>query len=448
MSYNASMTAELSPEIEVEDQWPESIRYRLPRRNWGRKRWIGVALVGLGLFYVLALTSAVLDLSFGIRPWLPTCLYVPLAMTGIPMLGGIIPLWWGWSILAGRREITIRNGKLRAGERIGFFYSGKRWKLETINSLNITGVVPRDPKHPHPQWAIGLDALIAYADGQRRMIAWGYPQALLDPLARALARDIQRGLALGAGGGSGGRPPVYVTNDYLSDEANAASSPEDHEDDFADDSDDDDDFVDQDITVQPADSKIEVDEVEDGLTVKIPPSGLLRGTSGLFVFSLIWNGIITAITICGGIAAVKDWKEVWNDGGPMIIAFFSLFWLVGIGILMASINMGRRRAAIAIPGDVLMVIQTGPFGTKRREWPLAEVREVRVGPSGMQVNDVDVVELQIHDVSDKKFGMLAGRKDEELYWLAQLVQRKINQLSSPPYAEPVAGEESATSPDS
>jgi hypothetical protein len=36
----------------------------------------------------------------------------------------------------------------------------------------------------------------------------------------------------------------------------------------------------------------------------------------------------------------------------------------------------------------------------------------------MEVNDVPVNELRIYDTSGDKFGMLAGRKDEELRWLA------------------------------
>ena len=99
-------------------------------------------------------------------------------------------------------------------------------------------------------------------------------------------------------------------------------------------------------------------------------------------------------------------------------AILSIFWLVGIGVLLGSINMGRRQAAIAVTGGTVMVIQTGLFGSKQREWQPGDVGAVRAGPSGMTVNDKPVLELQIIDAARRKMGLLAGRRDDELRWLA------------------------------
>jgi hypothetical protein len=65
-----------------------------------------------------------------------------------------------------------------------------------------------------------------------------------------------------------------------------------------------------------------------------------------------------------------------------------------------------------------MVIQTGLFGAKQREFPPGDLDDVRVGPSGMTVNDEPVLELHIIDGGGMKFGLLAGRSQEELRWLA------------------------------
>jgi hypothetical protein len=368
-----------------------------------------------------------------------------VVFAGIPTIGGLIPIWWGLSILIGRRVLTIRNGTLRTDERVGPLFYGKSWKLETIGSLNITNIIPIDAKYPHPQWANGLDALIVFSDGQRGMLAWGYPQEVLDPLARNLARDIERGVAIGAGASSAAATTVGVTNDYRpqNDTASSYAATADDEEDLDEDFEDEEDVY-QDLAVQPADSKIEYVEFEDGLTIKVPPSGLLRGTSGLFAFSMLWNGVLTAITVCGGIAAGKNGlDEVLEEGGYFALGIFGLFWLVGIAVMLAAINMGRRRAAIAIAGDALMVIQSGPFGTKKREWPLSAVDDVRVGPSGIQVNDVDVLELQVHDRENRKFGMLAGRKNDELYWLEFVLQSKLRTLASAYDQTEVAPDESA-----
>jgi hypothetical protein len=81
--------------------------------------------------------------------------------------------------------------------------------------------------------------------------------------------------------------------------------------------------------------------------------------------------------------------------------------------------MGRRHAALAVAGGTLMVMQTGIFGKKQREWPLGEIAAIRVGPTGIRVNGVPVLELQIRGRSGKKLGLLAGRKADELEWLAE-----------------------------
>jgi hypothetical protein len=101
-----------------------------------------------------------------------------------------------------------------------------------------------------------------------------------------------------------------------------------------------------------------------------------------------------------------------------VLLFVALFWLIGIGLLLGGINMGRRQAGLAVAGGTLMILQTGLFGKKHREWPLSDLSSIRVGPSGMEVNDVPVLQLQIHDADGKQVGLLAGRSDEELEWLA------------------------------
>jgi hypothetical protein len=431
----AGMSSELPAEIEVEDQGPNGVRLRLPHRRLGGFRWVGLGLVIVGtvilgcLLTIVAAFSQVLPVF--VRPWM----FFPVAFLGIPTLGGAIPLWWGFAVLGGRRELIVRGNKLRAVERVGVFRYGKSWPLASVSRLHVTSLVPVTTEHPPAAWAAGMDALVMFSTGsERRMLAWGYPQTILEPVARALAKYVERAAELTAETSDVGEEgeqrkldrakQVRVTSDYHPETTSAT-----HYDD--DDDPDDDDFDDEplpDLRIKPAESKIELEEFEDGLTIKVPPGGLLRGTSGLFAFSLIWNGALAGITTCGVIGILNNPQQADKEGWVAAL-FISVFWLVGIAILLASINMGRRKAAIAIAGDALMVIQSGPFGTKRKEWLLPDVSAVRVGPSGMKVNDVDVVELQIVGADDKKFGMLAGRKDAELGWLAHVLQQKVTALA-------------------
>src|SRR5438874_13652786 len=106
---------------------------------------------------------------------------------------------------------------------------------------------------------------------------------------------------------------------------------------------------------QPAGSQIAVERFADGVTITVPPAGLFGGTQGLFVFALIWNGFVGVFTavmlgVFLGTAAKHD-QAIW-----IAPAILSIFWLVGIGVLLASINMGRRQAAFAVTGGTLMVI--------------------------------------------------------------------------------------------
>ena len=168
---------------------------------------------------------------------------------------------------------------------------------------------------------------------------------------------------------------------------------------------------------QPVGSKVVMERFADGLTLQVPPAGLIAGSKGLFVFAVLWMGIVGFITVIFFVSIVA---ANGKQNGPIWVPFaiLSLFDMVGALLLVASINMGKRKAALAVTGGTLMVIQSGPFGTKQRDWPAGQVSSICAGPSGMEVNDVPVLELQIFDASGQKFGLLAGRGDNELKWLA------------------------------
>jgi hypothetical protein len=170
--------------------------------------------------------------------------------------------------------------------------------------------------------------------------------------------------------------------------------------------------------VQPTGSPIEIRRFDDGFSAIVPPAGLWRGSGGLFGFSLLWNGSLLVFTVA--VAGVILSGNPPQDGPVWAFPLAAgLFWTIGIGTLLGSIQMGRRHAALAVAGGTLMVMQTGIFGKKQGEWPLSEVASIRVGPTGIRVNGVPVLELQIHDRGGKKLTLLAGRKADELEWLAE-----------------------------
>jgi len=168
---------------------------------------------------------------------------------------------------------------------------------------------------------------------------------------------------------------------------------------------------------QPAGTSIKIERFEDGVTIEIPPAGLWKGTHGLFPVAVLLNGFMAVFTL-GLLGLLLAGKPLPQGGDavwvlPLLLA---IFWIAGICLLLAALNMGRRRAALAVTGGSLMVLQTGLFGGKRRSWGPGEVEAIRVGPSGLEVNEVPVQELQIY--GGGKFSLLAGRTDAELEWVA------------------------------
>jgi hypothetical protein len=173
----------------------------------------------------------------------------------------------------------------------------------------------------------------------------------------------------------------------------------------------------------PPGSRMTVERFPDGLTIQIPAAGF-SGAKGILAFAVIFNGVlafITAMMLVIFLAGnLKHNGPIWVL--PLILSFF---WFVGICFLLASLNMARRRAAIACTGGTLMVIQTGLFGSKQRDFEPGDVAAVCVGPSGMTVNDVPIRELQIFDGGADKFALLAGRSDAELDWLAAELRQAL-----------------------
>jgi hypothetical protein len=109
----------------------------------------------------------------------------------------------------------------------------------------------------------------------------------------------------------------------------------------------------------------------------------------------------------------------------MFPIFIGLFWTIGIGMLTGAINMGRRQAAIAVTGEQLKLIITGLFGTTRKEWALSELLTFRKGASGIEVNDVPVMQLQIVPQTGAPYGLLTGRDEAEIEWIATHLRRVL-----------------------
>jgi hypothetical protein len=146
-----------------------------------------------------------------------------------------------------------------------------------------------------------------------------------------------------------------------------------------------------------------------------------KGGKGLFGFGIIWCLFMAVFT---GILVFASGK---NSGSSSVgvWAFIGVFWLIGLGMLIGAINTGRRRAMLLVANGRLSVAQIGIFGGKKWDWNSGDIAAVRADASGMEINGMPVIELQIRPVNGKKTGFFAGRNEQEVRWMAAELRRAL-----------------------
>ncbi len=397
------------------------VRYVLPRREFGKARHVGWFLAGMGflgtLFMIGWMYMPVMEglkmvnkqegMGFGLIG------FGLLGLFGLVPAAGILAI--GLAVVANRTRcvVEIRDGKLFSTERLLFFRWRRKCPTDRIRRLRVTsGEAVESDAEDVSQW-IGDSryAILAECDDARRFfVAPIYPCELLTKLAEELAPRIEA--EMDAGGiyqsgavmrGDDARPRKV---EVVDDESLAKKPPP--------------------IPTQPVNSEVAIERREDGLTIRVPPAGISRGSRGLLFFSVIWNGIVAIfvvillLTIVGAIEGDAD-TSPW-----LMLLFLTPFVAVGVGTLVVAINMGRRHADIATAHESLLVVHHSIFRKQVRQWTVDQLEKICVGASGMEVNDVPVMELQVHPRSGKEFGFLSERQDDELAWIASELNRSLN----------------------
>lgn len=183
---------------------------------------------------------------------------------------------------------------------------------------------------------------------------------------------------------------------------------------------------------QPSESKIVVGRRPDGVTFEVPAAGLTRGSKGLFVFSLIWLAF-SSIFVVSMVLSALGWIEQ-NGEGDLVSGFviIGLFIMIGIAMLALSIHQGTRRATVATSHGMLMIASTSLFTKSRRQWDEGAIARIDVGPSGFEVNDVPMMQLQIHPTQGLKHGTLTSLSNEELLWMADELRKSLAIVETPP----------------
>lgn len=183
-------------------------------------------------------------------------------------------------------------------------------------------------------------------------------------------------------------------------------------------------FGERSITQPPLGSALTIERLNESVVIHAPPTGYRKGSKGLMYSCLIWNVLVAVFVVIAVLAALGKVKTDL----PVPCAFLALaqFIVIGVGLLLAVINMGHRNASLAVAHGSLFVVRQSIFRKRQWEWLGGEIKKICVGPSGMQINDIPVNELEIHPYDGNKVGMLGQLSDDELEWIAAELNQALD----------------------
>jgi len=378
--------------IQVIADEPEALAIDiLPMGFTGAAR--GLLVIGILIcLFLLALTTGQM-LGMGWRHGISIVIHISMWITGLGMIAGAISMAKRRAsiALAGGRLLVIQSG-LRKEERL------------EIGSDELADVVVATATEQEQRSMLELQ--LHLKNGIVKSFLAGRPEMELNWLATKLRERL---------------PLPELSLDELADEDDEDESETGDSESRADSALRDVDAADLRV---PAGSKIAVLEQADGILVDVPPAGIFKGVGCfLFMFASIWCVILIPITLAFIHGRQNGQAPPWGN------FLIGAFWLVGVSLLLVTINAGRRRTELTISRRQLNIVQTGLLGRKTREWSKDEIDHVTVGNSNISVNNRPLPELQIHLQSGAKRGLLAGRDRAELQWIASAITRTMR-LSS------------------
>ena len=386
----------------MQDDWTQAIRreytggdagFDFPRRPLGPSRLMGLVCIGFSGLFIWGPIHMLLPVGGKMTPAAPGGLAIVFNL--FPLLfviGGCIPMAIGLLILFGRCRVEWREGRLRAAELLGPLRWSRRLPRKPIARLEVGAPGGRSRSGvPAPPSAVAnvSGLVVVFEDGTKKLLALGYPREWLLGVAGEL-KDRVGGVASVA---STGVQVVDVTHRNPADD---------------------------DVLQPPAGSRVRVSTGGSRLQLSIPPAGLWRGSLGFIWFPLVWCGFIAVLTLVFLFHGVKQ-----NGREVSALPFLLVFWSIGLGLLAVAVNLGKRSAELVVEGRQLRVTTKGLFGTKERRWDRDEIAAIRADRSNMEVNDRPVIELQIQPRTGKKTGLLAGRNEQELRWLATRLRQAL-----------------------
>jgi hypothetical protein len=388
--------------------------YLLPPRNLGPWRILAPILLAAAVISFVLLALLYLNRATKDEWWAWVIIVALCACWGIASYGCVS---YAAAIWVGRTEIKAApDGTVRARDRAGWF---RIWwgtcAPGTVRKFVLKPLGPTTPPGRKPVH-ISLWLLSAETDhGQKVWLAPAHSRAVLTELAELLAKQLAVTV-----------PDAEPTSSTLHSPSEAPApipvvveepkSPS------------------RDVLKQPAGSRAVLERHPDGVTITVPALGLLGATGQVFVVGLIFIAVGT-VALVSGLGQVRPANAPWSVPG---IALSAVISFLGLWNVVISLRTALKKVGLAVVGDTLFTCETGPLGSRRREFTRADVLDIACGPSNVSMNKQGPLpQLQIVARDETKVGLLTGHEELELKWIATILRQALGIPGEPPADRPL-----------
>ena len=329
----------------------------------------------------------------------------------------------------GHTEIEVTaSGQVRAIDRAGIF----RWlwvrmqpgiaRQLKISEMTVTNSAGKEVRDSGSMWFLSVIS----QHGLSVWLAPSYPREVLTPLADILARQ----LALHTPPATVSDAPASTDAMPAADTSSVPTAPVTQLPIIVEEAG----IPNRDILFQPPDSRVVVEKHPDGVTLTVPALGIWRFGAGLIVLGLIF-AVVGAIVTVGALRPMFQPNAKAPSGA---IYGGGVFFCIGVGMIAITIHVGSKKCVLAVVGDQLLTFETGPLGSRQREFTRDELLDIDCGRSNITVNKRPLMQLQIRMHGRRPLvGMLTGRDEIELKWIATVLRQALGISSVPPeYRKP------------
>ena len=161
---------------------------------------------------------------------------------------------------------------------------------------------------------------------------------------------------------------------------------------------------------KPVETRISIENTEDGLNITAKPLGVVAGSYGLCILGPI-------------IAFVPMWYayRVTSVGGEVPLwGRYLITAIGGLGLLLTlfAFDLGKATTHIALSQGKLTLTRAGLLLKRSATLALDDIRDLGVNEAAFTAGNKTIYRLEVHAQGRKPVTRLTGRSEHELHWVA------------------------------